>query len=312
MTISELIAKKNSRIDNIPSKFQTSVEKLQRDIFKKIIDEIGQLELKNGSIVMSEANLYRVQQINDQLKQVLSGREYLEAVNRFTSEFDTQKAINDQYFRKAFGSDFSDTSLAKRLVAIAKRNTTELLTGAQAESNFILPIRSQLEKAVASGASLKDTVSGIRDFVEGTSEADGRLVKYSGQVAFDAFAISDASYTNAIAEDIGVEWFWYLGGLVKDSRCFCIERNGKFYHYKEIQAWGRGEDLGECNIGDGRWAGERPETNESTIFLTRGGYRCNHTFSPVSITLVPRDIILRNIDNGNFVPSEFERKELNL
>lgn len=311
MTLLELIAKKNQRLEDIPEQFQSSVEKLQRKLFNKIVEEIGQLETKDGQIVMSESNLLKVQTINDELKQVLNGREYLEAVRKFTDEFDIQKAINDEYFKKAFGSDFSDSRLANQLVKNSQRNAFELLAGAPAEQNFIAPIRAQLENAVASGASFKDTITSIRETVEGTSEADGRLLRYSKQVSWDAFALSDRAYTNAVAEDLEVEWFRYSGGLVKDSRCFCQERDMQYFHFKEIEAWGRGEDLGDCNIGEG-WQGMMVGTNESTIFIVAGGYNCRHSIMPVSIILVPRDVIDRNIINGNFEPNEFEKKELKL
>lgn len=311
-TLLKIIAEKNQRIADIPEAFQSSVEKLQRNLFNKIVEQIGQLETKDGQIVMSESNLYKVQQINDELKQVLNGKEYINAVRDFTNEFDTQKAINDEYFKKAFGSDFSESRIANQLVRNAQRNAFELLAGSSAEINFITPIKSQLEQAVASGSSFKDTITGIRDFVEGTPEADGRLLKYSKQIASDSFALSDRAYTNALAENLDLEWYRYSGGLVKGSRCFCIERDMQYFHYKEIEGWGRGEDLGVCDLGDGTWAGEMDGTNESTIFIVAGGYKCGHTIMPVSIISVPREVILRNIDLGNFIPTEFERTELKL
>lgn len=311
-TLLQIIERKNQRIEDIPEAFQSSVEKLQRRLYNRITELIGQLEVRDGQIVMSEANLLRVQNINDELKQVLNGREYIQAVRKFTDEFNTQKAVNDEYFLKAFGSDFTETRLANQLVRNSQRITFDLLAGTPAEANFITPIRAQLEGAVATGASYKDTIIGIREFVEGTPDSDGRLLRYSKQISWDAFAISDATYTNAIAEDLGVEWYRYSGGIVKDSRCFCVERDRQYFHWEEVDAWGRREDLGDCKLEGGGWAGMKLDTNENTIWSYRGGWGCRHTLSPVSIFIVPIDVILRNISNGNFEPSEFERTELNL
>lgn len=307
----KIIAEKNERLENIPLEFQSNVERLQRRIFNRIIDLIGQLETEGGSIKMTEANLLRVEMINSELKNVLNGREYVKAVRDFTNEFEVQKNVNDKYFKQAFESDFTQFAIASQLVKNSQRTAFELLAGAPAEQNFITPIKSQLEQAVASGASFKDTINGIRELVEGNEDVDGRLLRYSKQVSWDAFALSDRAYTNAISEDLEMEWFLYSGGLVEDSRCFCKERNGKYFHYKEIEAWGRMEDLGECNNGDG-WAGMIKGTNESTIFLVAGGHRCNHSIMPVSIGIVPRSVIDRNIANGNFEPSQFEIEEFGL
>ena len=312
MTLLELIAEKNRRLETIPAEFQSNVEKLQRGIYNRITELIGELEVKNGQIVMSEANLLRVEQINDEMKKVLNGKEYISAVKEFVGEFEKQKIVNDKYFQKAFKEDFTEVGLANQILKNSQRNAFELLAGAQAEQNFIAPIRTQLERAVASGASFKDTMQGVRETVIGNEEADGRLLKYSKQVTWDAFAVSDRAYTNAVAEDLDVEWYSYLGGLVMDSRCFCEARNTQVYHYKEIEAWGRGEDLGDCENDDGGWQGQMAGTNESTIFIVAGGYNCKHSIMPISIISVPREVILRNIENGNFEPSEFEKKELKL
>lgn len=311
-TLLQIIDAKNQRIEDIPEAFQSSVEKLQRRIYNRITELIGQLETKGGQIVMSEANLLKVQMINDELKQVLSSKEYTDAVREFTNEFSVQKNLNDQYFKKAFGAEFTEVGIANQLVKNSQRNAFELLAGAPAEQNFIVPIRAQLEQAVASGSSYSETVKGIRTLVEGDETIDGNLLRYSKQVSWDAFALSDRSYTNAVADDLDIEWFRYSGGVVKDSRCFCEERDMQFFHFREIEAFGRGEDLGACNNGDGTWAGQMKGTNESTIFIVAGGYNCRHTWSPVSITIVPRDVILRNMDSGNFVPTKFERDELGL
>lgn len=311
MILLELIQKKNQRLEDIPDAFQSAVEKLQRRIYNRIIELIGQLDIKDGQIIMSERNLLRVQNINDELKQVLNNREYVEAVRKFTSEFKIQKDANDKYFKKAFGNDFKESALANQLVRNSQRNAFELLAGAAAEENFIAPIKIQLENAVASGSSLKDTITSIRETVEGSEETDGRLLRYSKQISWDAFALADRAYTNAVAEDMDMEWFRYSGGIVKDSRCFCIERDMNYFHYKEIEVWGRMEDLGKCNIGEG-WQGMMVGTNEATIFIVAGGYKCRHSIMPVSIIIVPREVIMRNINNGNFEPSKFEKTEMEL
>jgi len=307
----KIIAEKNQRLEDIPLEFQSNVERLQRRIFTRIVDLIGQLDTEAGSVKMTEANLLKVEMINSELRQVLNGREYTSAVREFVGEFEVQKTVNDKYFKKAFASEFKQVGIANQLVKNSQRSALELLSGAPADQNFITPIRAQLEQAVSSGASLSNTIKGIRELVEGNEDVDGRLLRYSKQVSSDSFSLSDRAYTNAVSEDLELEWFRYSGGLVKDSRCFCDERNGNYYHYKEIEAWGRMQDLGECNIGGG-WAGMMQGTNESTIFIVSGGYNCKHSIMPVSIGIVPRDVIDRNMANGNFEPSEFDKEEFGL
>ena len=94
----------------------------------------------------------------------------------------------------------------------------------------------------------------------------------------------------------------YAGGLIKDSRQFCVERDGKFYHLKEVQSWG--------NIQ--QWQGRYRRTNEQNIVEWLGGYNCKHVFAFRSLASVPMDVILRNMENGNYTPSRVERELLQL
>jgi hypothetical protein len=39
------------------------------------------------------------------------------------------------------------------------------------------------------------------------------------------------------------------------------------------------------------------------IFVFVAGYNCSHEMVPVHILIVPKDVIDRNIENGNYKPS---------
>lgn len=312
-TLLQIVDRKNQRIEDVPERFQSSVEKLQSAAFDRIVILISQLDTtSDGMIEISQPNLIKVEAINEQLKTALSAPEYLNAVRAFVTQFEVQKEINDEYFNKAFGDDFEETGIANQLIRNSQINTISLLAGVTAEQALSVPVKAQLEQAVSSGASLADTLAAVKVTIEGDDDVDGRMLRYSKQVSWDLFAIADRVYTNSLAEDLDIEWFRYSGGIVQDSRCFCVERDRDYFHFKEIEAFGRGEDISTCNNGGGTWQGQMPGTNESTIFIVAGGFNCRHTWSPVSISIVPRDVILRNIDSGNFVPTAFEKKELKL
>ena len=66
-----------------------------------------------------------------------------------------------------------------------------------------------------------------------------------------------------------------------------------------------------ANKLDFNWQGKMYGTNESTIFVTAGGYNCQHSIMPVSVFAVPKADIERNIKNGNFEPSAVEQRLLN-
>lgn len=322
-TLKQLIAEKTKRLETVPAKFSKSVQGLQASISRDIVRLVGQLEEKGGKFVLSKKNLLLAEEINDKLADILSESEYTQYVKQFASEFNAQAKVNTKYFQKAFG-DF-EKELAELTVKQSRNNAVALLTGEGVESSFLNPIKDIIRNAVNTGSSFSEIVKGIEDFVEGTEGSDGKLLAYSKQIAVDTFAVSDRTYTNAVAEENDFEWFYYSGGILEPvysksgrqiggTRCFCYERNEKYFHYKEVESWGAG------NVTDGvegkdcgfPWSGMNANTNESTIFTYAGGYMCSHSLQPVSVFIVPKDVIQRNIDKGYFEPTEAVAEELGL
>jgi hypothetical protein len=314
MTLKEIIIKKSKLLDAIPNKFLTSVEKSQKVLYNEMVVLLNKLELtSDGRLVLSQSNYNIAAKISEDLKTVLLESPYTEAVKDFSKEFDTLKTINDTYFNKAY-PDYTAPDVGTIVINNAKRQTVTSLLSTSVDNSFIEPIKGVLDDAITSGASFLETLQNIRLTIEGGEnskgdEVDGKLLKYAKQIAHDNFAIADRSYTNAIADDLESEWFLYDGTEVADSRCFCMERKGNYYHYKEIQAWGRGEKVGECGKD---WQGKNANTNEATIFILAGGYNCLDSIMPVSLAIVPIADVKRAMELGYFEPSEFERKELGL
>lgn len=185
----------------------------------------------------------------------------------------------------------------KLYIDSAKKNVVDALVD---ENNFIKPIQDILTAAVVNGSNISDTIDSISEFVEGdpSSDSEGKILKYVKQITNDSFAVADRSYTSLVSDELGNEWYYYAGSEVAHTRCFCKERVGKYFHYKEIESWGDGENLGKCNIGDGTWAGEFLGTNKSTIFSYLGGYNCMHSLIPVSDVVVPESDLTRARDLG--------------
>lgn len=310
MTLQSIIKEKQSRLENIPNRLLSQVQKTQKRLFEEILSKANELTLKDGFIELSTKNLALVDEIIADLRIAITDSEYFDAVKEFGKEFDLQQKINEKYFSQAF-DDFKSPEIAEALVKQAKTATVDALLGAPLDVNWLKPMEKTLTDLVSSGASWKESVKTIRDFVEGNDEVDGKMLQYSKQIAHDAFAYSDRSYSNAVADELEGEWYFYAGGELPTTRCFCEERNGKYFHFKEIEAFGRGENLGDCKSGD-LWQGANRQTNEQTIFLYAGGHRCQHSWLLVSIFDTPKEVIQRNIDNGNYEPSQFEIEELGL
>jgi hypothetical protein len=113
-------------------------------------------------------------------------------------------------------------------------------------------------------------------------------------VAGTAQAIADRSYAAAVNEELGIEYFQYLGGEIPTTRPFCEHREGQIFHRKEIEAWGNGDNSAGINdIVDGTWSGRIDGTDSRSIFTFVGGWNCRHYLVPVIVNRVPANVKAR-------------------
>jgi hypothetical protein len=227
----------------------------------------------------------------------------VKAVSEFASEFDIQNDLNFSYFKDVFELKKS-SELAAAITLQNKSNAIDLLLNRGADTDFVAPLRGIIENSVITNASYKDTLFAIREFVEGNENFDSRLISYSRQIAHDTFAIADRAVTSTYADEIDADWFLYLGDVITTSRAFCKERHGNYYHWKEIAAWGDGKKTQGLRLpdSDGHWQGEIDGTNKDTIFIYAGGYNCRHAINAVSVAVVPKVVLQRNIEQGFYNP----------
>lgn len=297
----QLLKEKNNRLESVPLSLQSVVEKQQSEVVNQILSKLSRLKTINGQIKIDAANIRMITEISDELKKVFLNDEYLQAVKEFSKEFEIQASLNSKLIEKGFGS--IDSPVASEIyIQTAKRNAIEALIGSPIDTQFIKPIQSLLENAVVNGSHVNETMEAIQTFVKGAASTEGvnsgKILKYTKQITNDSFAIADRSYTSIVSDYLGNDWFYFAGSEVDQTRCFCHKRVGNYFHHKEIESWGNGDNLGECETKSGKWAGMIQGTNSSTIYSYLGGYNCMHSLMPVSEAIVPESDIERTRNLG--------------
>lgn len=291
MTLKEIIKEKEKNLNKIPDALLTNIQKSEKEIYGKLITLLDKLRRDNEArIIISKANIAIASEIENELKTIVLTKDYLDSLRTFANGFDEQAEWNDKFFSKVF-DDFKTSTTADAFLESAKKTALNELLGAPMEASFTAPIADIINTSVSSGTSWVDLSNQIKDYVLGEGDESGKLSQYASQIAYDSFAQSDRAYTNIIAEENDAEWYLYSGTEQENSRPFCDERKGKYFHYKEIEDWASLD-----------WQGKADGTNEQTIFILAGGYRCIDSILPVSIAIVPQDVIERNIANGNYTP----------
>lgn len=203
-------------------------------------------------------------------------------------------------------------SLAEQILEFSKQQTIINLIESGVDVNFIDFIIERLNSAVANGENLDDLIDELKDLMISTDTKKGLLQRYVSQVASDSITQFNANYTQALVQGTTIEFYFYDGTTIKGTRPFCSKHQQKYYHKEEVELLGMGKEINGVNLPPDQLKGRISGTNKNNIFINRGGWNCRHQFMPVSVYSVPKEVIIRNIKNGYYQPTEKQLERLGL
>jgi len=309
-----ILTDKINALSDIPDAWVEKIMKFQ----PKLLNEFNRLAAQltttsEGFIEMTAGNLTRIETIMSELKAYMTTGEYLEIVTELNQGFLSQEAATIAYFESTFGSA-PVTSFASTLYNIGRVNMIETVIGDGLNPILYTSVRDTLLDGIASGSSYSDLIDNLGLISVGNEDIEGRLMRYSRQLVSDTLATTDRQFTEIIGNELGLQWYKYLGGRIKTTRCFCNERNGNYYHRSEIELWGDGvaQFIGQCFDSKYIWQGRFRGTNAETIFSWVGGYNCQHSLLPTSEFDVPKEDIVKAYENGWYKPSKTAKEHFGL
>lgn len=301
MTAAEAARLKIEGIDRIPDEWVKKVMRFQPSMAAQMRRLLSRITVDSAGIIEpTSANLARVDELLTAMQRWLTQSEYLEFVGQLSNEMVGQQTATVTYFTEAFG----EAPVSTFASAVYNTGRAQLIADIIPEGlSYPLwkPLRDTMTNGIATGAGYADLLEEVTAIIQGGEGQEGAILRYSRVIVADTIAATDASFTDIIATDLGLEWYKYTGGKMDTTRCFCLKRNGKFYHRKEVEAWGNGHDVGSCGFP---WAGMRKGTDGKTIFAYRGGYNCQHSLLPVSEFSVPKEDALRAVAKGYYKPTK--------
>jgi hypothetical protein len=278
MSLESIIAEKIANLEDLPDEFIDVVDSQNNLLFKQILKLLDQMDIEGGVILSTEKNIGIATQVNELLKKTLFESEYLQGLKEFIGSFSDQALLINSIYSEQF--DFSEKSIYKSLITQSQKSTLEFLDDDAIGKAVFEPLQKNILTNIYSGAKYSDMVISIKEYILGGEGIDPKLTSYVKRYARDSMAIFDNTYTQLISQDVEVELWEYSGGTLKDSRDFCLERNGNVYTREEIESW-----------ADKDWQGKNPATDSATIFAYRGGYNCIHSFIPRDPNFVEKEEI---------------------
>lgn len=273
-------------IDKGINDFVKDLPAVQRRTYRKLLEIVSELEVKSGKIKTNLENIKLLSKIRKEMEDIILSDKYLKDVKGFTDSFSKVETLQNNYY-----AELSDKYTPKKVYAELKKvninSTIDLLTENGLGSEYTDGITKILSDNIKSNGNYADMVESMREYIIGVDGKDGSLVKYAKQIATDSINQYSANLTKAVSDDLGLNWFQYIGSNKDTTRPFCEAMTSKrYFHRSEIP------QIIEGNI-DGKkvsLAGQDENTNENNFQVLRGGYNCRHQIYPVADILVPKEL----------------------
>lgn len=288
-------------IDNVNDKFSSRLSATEKKLLDEVLNLIKQLNVSNGKIDSSIENLKLVSEIKSKLNSAVLNKDYLKTVAELSKGFETIYSAQFAYFKTLQKSLKTDKryELVKQL---SLESTMQGLTRAGIEANVTSKLSDMILKGVTTGSMYADMVKDMTAFLTTDEKSQGALTRYAQTYANTAVNQFAGQVNKTFTEDLGIEWFMYVGSNKETTREFCeLLREKKYVHVSEIPDIIKGEiDGHQCKIYErtGLPHGMIEGTTPENFQVNNGGWNCGHKLTPVSEVVVPQEIknkFLRNI-----------------
>jgi len=280
-------------IDKVQERFDGSIDAAQKRMLNEVLSLSKELDVKNGKVVPSVANLKLINQIKSKLNKAVLNKEYVKDIEKLTSGFDDIEKSQQMYFASVTkGKTFDERY--KLLKDIAVSNTVSQLTESGIDANVTSKLKDMLLRSVTSGAKYTDLIGEMSNFLTDNENGQGALKRYAQTYVNTSLNQYAGQSNKLMTDDFKTEWYVYRGTLRETSREFCVLLEEKEYvHKSEIPEILRGHiDGKKCEIYDktGLPKGMIADTTAENFEVNCGGWNCNHKLIPVLESYVPKNL----------------------
>jgi hypothetical protein len=312
--LNEILKKKEAFLDELRSKFEGTALKLQTNLFEDIMsDIIPGLDVKDG-VLLDNAHNYR---LISELNRVYGAFE-VKAIGTILPQINTGiegiTTLNTTYFSLAIPNAIERFDKIIEGVKVITDLKIGLRTGKMIRGGYLMStlktdaalteLKQLLLKLVTSQVGMKEFINAIKENVNGTDLKSGVYDRQLKRYAYDTYQQYDAAYNKKLAEEFGMKYFIYQGGIIKDSRDFCVCHNDKVFSIEESELWKTWTPQ-DCTDYPEGWPKQKDLSEHPGYMdypgydpmVDRGGYNCRHILGFMSDELAQKlrpDILTNN------------------
>lgn len=221
------------------------VDKLSITLFDKIYTNyLKNLELDNGKLLNNSTNLELVKGL-DSIYKKFANNENVKVVKSFVEDLQGITPLNENYFSHL--TDTSTKANAERVNKVINKRIGIDEKGVPIKNGFIdkfirdqsviKKIKKQTMQAITKGKGFQEFRNELKETVQGVPNKplSGGLQQYYRNYAYDTYIKVDRASAQLFAEDLGLRYFYYTGGIIATSRPLCEQCNGKIIDGNEWQ-----------------------------------------------------------------------------
>lgn len=268
--------KRDDLINSLQDQSERLIKSLQVTFEDSIVEYFeANLTVSDGMIMSSTSNYSAISSL-DSLKNSFREKSILPFVKTFSKGLIKLLFLNKSYF-KFYEDNFGERKLNKRIEGSLLNELGISRSGARFSfkrggwisdlSKVDEPykeIKRRAIRAARSGVSLTAFRKDIKKYIKGGGKM-GVLEGHFNTHVTDAYSQFDRKASEEFAIELDYSAAIYEGGVIKTTRPFCKERNGKVYTREEMRAWKQLDFKGKPDNYD-------PERDA-------GGYNCRHFYS---------------------------------
>ena len=255
--LKRLILKLDRKLKEASEQITAAFRESSLDITHTILAPLSALDLRNGNIKSTTANLKKIKSTQTLAATTIGSAfqialaeaaELLRGVKAETLAFYSAEAVNALTLAQ-------DAALTDAIDVM-------LLSLSQYRDSLTTSVVLSLAEAIATTPNLDMVEKRLLGIFFPSSEVGGKSFMTSIELASsEATQMLSAQVHKLIAEANSVSKYLYEGPSDSDNRPFCAERVGKIFSTEEVESW-----------NSLNWAGKKP----GNVWLNRGGYNCRH------------------------------------
>lgn len=266
----KLINERTKLIDSIIEAMEKEVGAAQADLLRGVVEGlVDKLDHdEDGRIKNTLANKRKIALVDTVYQKYLS-ESGIKIVESIVTNVDKVMNFNGRYFSMFTGKAELGKILGETKTIIGDwlgiTNRGGLVENGYLKTLLTDPtirntVRDSVFKSVISQKGFFETKAELGNYIAGNKEQTGSLQKYYRNFVYDTFNQVDRAQSKIFSDRLKLKYAIYEGGIIKTSRKWCIDRNGKVFTTEEIQKF------------------DPPVAKQPNYdpFTDLGGYSCRH------------------------------------